>query len=288
MLKTTRQHLGRGAKIAVRRIDLLLDRIAVTEHPKRIARTTSARWTSFCMHVGLVLETNTPKCRRANSGVSIMEPSENFVSESDGKLPWWNLRRGAKLGGPKTHHRDGNHATRNAKALVPPQDEVTSLLRRKTKTETTCDGDACTRRTGVTCRNGTTNHGHAPPLRVARASAVCAVPCSLRCALCCQVHSSVQCHLFLSTRPPMNAPKRLEHDEIKTRGFADGFRGRAQVQRDQNALVSTGVQNCAKGTHWEAPTASIHGHGDASLFHPNDADRRGAPVLWDTCFYESV
>ena len=58
--------------------------------------------------------------------------------------------------------------------------------------------------------------------------------------------------------------------------------------RCNDALVSTGVQNCAKCTHWEAPTASIHGHGDASVFHPNDADRRGAPVLWDTCFYESV
>ena len=53
----------------------------------------------------------------------------------------------------------------------------------------------------------------------------------------------------------MNAANR---DEIKKRVFADGFWGRAQVQRDHNALVSTGVQNCPKGTHWEAPTASIH------------------------------
>ena len=45
------------------------------------------------------------------------------------------------------------------------------------------------------------------------------------------------------------------------------------MQRDQNA--STGVQNRAKGTHREAPTASTHGHGDASVFGPNDADRRG-------------
>ena len=29
-----------------------VDKIAVTEHPTRIARTTSARWTSFCMHLG--------------------------------------------------------------------------------------------------------------------------------------------------------------------------------------------------------------------------------------------
>ena len=73
----------------------------------------------------------------------------------------------------------------------------------------------------------------------------------------------------------MKAPKGLKPDEIKKRGFADGFRGRAQMQRDHNALVSTGVQNCAKGTHGEAPTASIHGHGDASVFGPNDADCRG-------------
>ena len=49
------------------------------------------------------------------------------------KLSWWNLRRGAKLRRPKTYHRDENHATRKAKALVPPQDEVTSLLRQKTR-----------------------------------------------------------------------------------------------------------------------------------------------------------
>ena len=55
------------------------------------------------------------------------------------------------------------------------------------------------------------------------------------------------------------------------------------MQRDQNKFVSAGVQNCAKGTHREAPTASIHRHGDASVF-ANDADRRGAPVLWDTVF----
>ena len=53
-----RQHLGKSAKIAGRGIDLLLDRIAVTEHPTRIARTTSARWTSFCMHLGLVPSRN--------------------------------------------------------------------------------------------------------------------------------------------------------------------------------------------------------------------------------------
>ena len=79
-----RQHLGRGAKIAGRRTDLLLDKIAVTEHPTRIARTTSARWTSFCMHLGLVPSRNKHvKCLRANSGVLIMEPPEKYVSEGD-------------------------------------------------------------------------------------------------------------------------------------------------------------------------------------------------------------
>ena len=56
------------------------------------------------------------------------------------------------------------------------------------------------------------------------------------------------------------------------------------MQRDRDAHVNTGVLNCAKGTHRETPTASIHRHGDASVFGLNDADRRGAPVLWDTGF----
>ena len=64
--------------------------------------------------------------------------------------------------------------------------KITSWPRRRTKTETICDGDACTRSTGATCRGGTTNHendGHAPTtLRVAGASAVCAVPCFFFCA----------------------------------------------------------------------------------------------------------
>ena len=86
----------------------------------------------------------------------------------------------------------------------------------------------------------------------------------------------------------MNAPSRPKHDEIKKQSCADFFWGTAQVQRDQNALVSTGVQNCAKGTHREAPTASIHGHGDASVFRPSDADLRVAPVPWDTGFFTKV
>ena len=75
-----------------------------------------------CKWVWFHLETNVPKCRRANSGVSLMEPPEKYVSEGDGEkeAPWWNLRRGAKLRVRKTYHRDGNHATRRAKALVPP------------------------------------------------------------------------------------------------------------------------------------------------------------------------
>ena len=111
------------------------------------------------------------------------------------KLPWWNLRRGAKLRGPKTYHRDGNHATRKAKALVPSLDEVTSLLRRKTSTETICDGDACRRRTGVTCRNGTTNHendGHAPPPSVSLVPLPCVLCPALSCSLCAVLSSPQQ------------------------------------------------------------------------------------------------
>ena len=58
VLKTSSTTPRTSAKIAGRRIDLLLDRIAVTEHPTRIARTTSARWTSFCVHLGLVPSRN--------------------------------------------------------------------------------------------------------------------------------------------------------------------------------------------------------------------------------------
>ena len=109
-------------------------------------------------------------------------------------------------------------------------------------------------------------------LRVAVASAVCAVPCSVVFAVRCAIKSTEAHDVIGSFLPDLN---RLKHDDVKKGGFADGFWGRAQVQRDHNALVSTGVQNCAKGNQREAPTASIHGHGDASVFGPNDADRRG-------------
>ena len=59
---------------------------------------------SACTWVWFHLETNMPKCRRANSRVSIVEPPEKCVSESDGVVAsstWWNLRRGAKLRGPE-------------------------------------------------------------------------------------------------------------------------------------------------------------------------------------------
>ena len=102
------------------------------------------------------------------------------------------LRRGAKLRGPKTYHRDENHATRKAKALVPPWDEVTSLLRRKTRQKPYRDGDTCTRRTGVTCRNGTTNHendGHAPPPSVSPVPLLCVLCPALSCSLCAVLSS---------------------------------------------------------------------------------------------------
>ena len=58
------------------------------------------------------------------------------------------------------------------------------LAETKDKTETICDGDACTRRTGVTCRSGTTNHesdGHAPLPPVSLVPLPC-VLCPARCA----------------------------------------------------------------------------------------------------------
>ena len=42
-------------------------------------------------------------------------------------------------------------------------------------------------------------------------------------------------------------------------------------------LVCTRVQNCAQGTLWEAPTGSVHEHGDAVAFGPYDKDRCGLP-----------
>ena len=75
----------------------------------------------------------------------------------------------------------------------------------------------------------------------------------------------------------MNTPNCLSHDEIKKRGFADGFREETPL----SVLEFRTVQRVR-----EAPTAPIHRHGDASvLVGPNDADRRGAPVLWDTVFF---
>ena len=62
---------------------------------------------SACTWVWFHLETNMPKCRRANSVVLITEPSGKHVSEGDGvkEAPWSNLRHGGKLRGAKTYHR---------------------------------------------------------------------------------------------------------------------------------------------------------------------------------------
>ena len=64
-----------------------------------------------------------------------------------------------------------------------------------------------------------------------------ALLCRVRRALCYQVHSSVRCHLFLFTPLPMNAPNRLTHDEIKKRGFADGFRGEPRCNETKTPSV---------------------------------------------------
>ena len=105
------------------------------------------------------------------------------------KLSWWNPRRGAKLRRPKTYHQDGNHATRKAKALVPPQDEVTSLLRQKTKQKPYA---MAMRARAALVQRARRNDSLVPLLCV-----LCPALFAVRCALCCHVHRSVRCHLFL-------------------------------------------------------------------------------------------
>ena len=133
---------------------------------------------------GFHLESNMPKCRRANSGVLITEPPEVCQKVTlNRKLPWWNLRRGAELGGPKTYHRDGNHATRKSKALVPPLDEVTSWSRRKTKQLCVHAQDWC----NVPKRNDQPRERRPPPpthppCRRCLCCVCCALLCRVRCA----------------------------------------------------------------------------------------------------------
>ena len=84
----------------------------------------------------------------------------------------------------------------------------------------------------------------------------------------------------------MNTPNGLKHGEIKKRGFADCFRGKAQVQRDRDAIVSTGVQNCAKvltGRLQPRPSTDMVMLPSSVRTTPTAV---GAPVLWDTGFYE--
>ena len=72
-------------KLQVEESTLLQDRIAVTEDPTRIVRTTSARWTSFCKHLGLVLFGNKhAKMSPRELGSVDLEPHEKYVSEGDG------------------------------------------------------------------------------------------------------------------------------------------------------------------------------------------------------------
>ena len=109
----------------------------------------------------------------------------------------------------------------------------------------------------------------------------CALLCSLfavRCAI--QVHSSVRCHLFLFTHARI-CLKNMTRSRREASPTASGGEPRCTRPRRPRQYWSS---DCAKGTHREAPTASIHGHGDASVFGPNDADRRGAPVLRVTGF----
>ena len=68
------------------KINVIPIKTAVAVHPTRIARRTSARWTSFCMQApgfGSISKQTCQKCRRANSGVLIMELPQKYVSEGD-------------------------------------------------------------------------------------------------------------------------------------------------------------------------------------------------------------
>ena len=179
-------------------------------------------------------------------------------------LSWWNLRRDAKLRGPKTYHRDGNHATSKAKAAET-----------KDKTETECDGDASTRRTGVTCRNGTTNHvndGHAPPPPV--------LPVPLLRVLCPALWRTMSSVPFYPTDECSESLKK--HDEIKKRGFADGFRespGATRPQRPPLQFVATTV---TRAHH----SRILHDDQDqraARIFRDLETDRRAHDdrVRWD-------
>ena len=110
------------------------------------------------------------------------------------KLSWWNLRRGAKLRGPKTYHQDWNHATSKAKAAET-----------KDKTETMCGGDAFTRRTGVmraperpTTR--TTATPHHPPFRLCLCC-VCVMPCSVVFTVRCAIQSTAAYDVICSFLP---------------------------------------------------------------------------------------
>ena len=133
---------------------------------------------------------------------------------------------------------------------MPPLNEVTSLADTKDKTETTCDGDACTHRTGATCRNGTTN-GQAPPPSVSLVPLLCVLSPALSCSLCAVLSSPQQrtmsSVLFYPTADEYPA-------SLKTwRGFADGFWGRAQVQRDRSELCKGYTprgSNCVHPPTW--------------------------------------
>ena len=129
------------------------------------------------------------------------------------------------------------------------------LAETKDKTETLCDGDACTRRTGVTCRSGTTNHendGHAPPPSMSPVPPLCVLCPALSCSLCALFSSPQQRTMSSAPLYPTanECSESLKRDEIKKRGFADGVRGRAQVQRDHDALASTGGSNRVHPQAW--------------------------------------
>ena len=157
----------------------------------------------------------------------MLEPPEKYASEGDGE-------RKAPLVEPPTRcqtdrpedHRDGHKKSKGTGAATRRSHKLADT---KDKTETMCGGDACTRRTGLTCRDGTTNHendGHAPPPSVSLVPLLCVLCPALSCSLCAVLSSPHQRTMpsvpFYPTADEWSVS--LEKDEIKKRGFADGFR----------------------------------------------------------------
>ena len=77
----------------------------------------------------------------------------------------------------------------------------------------------------------------------------------------------------------MNAPNRLKRDEIKKRGFADGFREETPL----SVLEFKTVQRVLTGRLQPRPSTDMVTLPSSVRTTPTAV---GAPVPWDTGFYE--